>query len=1200
MRYQKRKCLFYCILPILVLYSCATDPFDQAYKLQRENRLEEAVKHWKLSLEKYESSKDNINASIVLGNLARNYYLQGKYKKAIFYSEQAIEKLKDVEKTNKNKESLQSGCLSRLGNAYYQLGQFSKAKEYFLKADSISREIGKGGSPGNLGAVYHLLGDFDIAEKYYLEALENCESDDLSIWYGNLYNLYLQNKKYSNAMSYNTKYAEACQKNRIKDCVRQSRINKGNILLGMGRDKEALEIFSKEKCFDGVAQYCLKKGDFQKAKTIFLHFLKSVKNEQSKSCYWIYLGQAFEGLGDYINAKIYFQKATDLFDCQKKKIAPKDQERFIGAFPGAGKIRRIDAYIALERINQAPSNLNVSLSFSDSKGCLPNNTIDAGEQSRITATITNKGKGTAFDVKLNTECDFSCVEFDKVIDIGDIPPGESRTLKVKLYGQLDLKDGIAPFLLQCTEKRGFDSEKIKLNIPTAHLEKPDIVIADYKINDGKTGLASGNGNGIPENGETIELTAFVKNNGVGRAIKVDLCIASINSGVEVTRKQTEIAQILPGQTMSGKLAFAIPRTYSGGDIRVALKASDVRGASDGVKQLALNVNTIGPVLAYSYNITDRNGNGFVENGETCELEILITNKGQMEARRISIKVDSADLSFSRNRVELGRLETDSANIPIRFSFTVPRTLEKESVGVEVQLTQAEFPGLTENINVPIKVSRPEFAITHQILDPNGNGVIEQGESVELVVRVKNTGQLDAADVNLSINIDQKGIILTSAKEFSIGRIQAGRESDPIRFMITVQRSVPAGDLLVSFKIAQKDFKSRDLVLALNVAPEKAKEITVAGQKPASDYRPVSPAGRFKMAPHVVITTPRDGKRVVTDTIDLRGIAADDRGVVSIDINVNGMRIDLHDRGIAVKGNNTQREFYAAVPLRTGRNEIVVTALDNENLASEPKSITVFYEKEKGEIWAAVIGINNYHHVQKLDYAKNDASAFADYLRTNLDIEADHLFELYDGHATKRNIQSLLGTQIRSKAGHEDTVIIFFAGHGAPEESETSLDGDGIEKYILPCDANTTDLYTTAIPMDEIARIFRRIKAERIILLADCCYSGQTGGRTILSKTRANISDAFLDRLSKGKGRIIITASSASEVSKESDDLKHGYFTYYLLKGLKGAADVDGDGFIDVNEISSYLNREVPKATGQRQHPVKKGEAEGQVVIGRVR
>jgi uncharacterized caspase-like protein len=279
---------------------------------------------------------------------------------------------------------------------------------------------------------------------------------------------------------------------------------------------------------------------------------------------------------------------------------------------------------------------------------------------------------------------------------------------------------------------------------------------------------------------------------------------------------------------------------------------------------------------------------------------------------------------------------------------------------------------------------------------------------------------------------------------------------------------------------------------------------------------------------------------------------------------------------------------------------VVTALDNENLTSKPKRIAVFYEKERGEVWAAVIGINDYHSVPRLKYARNDASAFADYLRANLNMDTRHLFELYDGQATKRGIQSLLGTQIRRKAGPEDTVIIFFAGHGAPEESETSPDGDGIEKYILPCDADTGDLYTTAIPMDEIARVFRRIKAERVIFLADCCYSGQAGGRTPLSSTRANISDAFLDRLSSGKGRIIITASSANEVSQESDELRHGYFTYYLLKGLKGDADVDGDRFIDVNEISSYLNREVPNATGQRQHPVKKGVAEGQVVIGRVK
>jgi len=109
-----------------------------------------------------------------------------------------------------------------------------------------------------------------------------------------------------------------------------------------------------------------------------------------------------------------------------------------------------------------PANLIANVHYSDKFSLLPNNTIDAGEQSTITATITNNGKGTAFEVKLNTKCDFACVDFDKVIDIGDIQPGESQTLKIKLYGRLELEDGAASFLIQCTEKRGFDSEKITI------------------------------------------------------------------------------------------------------------------------------------------------------------------------------------------------------------------------------------------------------------------------------------------------------------------------------------------------------------------------------------------------------------------------------------------------------------------------------------------------------------------------------------------------------------------------------------------------------------------------------------------------------------------------------------------------------------------------------------------------------------------
>ncbi len=92
---------------------------------------------------------------------------------------------------------------------------------------------------------------------------------------------------------------------------------------------------------------------------------------------------------------------------------------------------------------------------------------------------------------------------------------------------------------------------------------------------------------------------------------------------------------------------------------------------------------------------------------------------------------------------------------------------------------------------------------------------------------------------------------------------------------------------------------------------------------------------------------------------------------------------------------------------------------------------------------------------------------------------------------------------------------------------------------------------------------------------------------------AKRADPFLDRLSQGKGRIILTASDANEVSAEKEELQHGVFTYYLLEALRGQADFDGDGVLTMDEVYRYVSDNIPPATGQEQHPVKKGEMIGQ-------
>ena len=356
----------------------------------------------------------------------------------------------------------------------------------------------------------------------------------------------------------------------------------------------------------------------------------------------------------------------------------------------------------------------------------------------------------------------------------------------------------------------------------------------------------------------------------------------------------------------------------------------------------------------------------------------------------------------------------------------------------------------------------------------------------------------------------------------------------------------------------------------------------------------------KSPPVIVIAGPKDGIEVEVGTVTFSGVAEDDQGLKGLDIFINdNPLLTKASRDIKVVGTKHPKrlEFAERILLQSGENEIRIRVTDTDGLTAE-KVLTVRYREMRKNVWAVVIGIDRYQNTRHLRYAVNDARAFYDHLIRNNHIPEENVTLLLNEEARLTRLRSILGTRLKNKAGKEDMVIIFFAGHGACEKDVTSPDRDGLEKYILPYDADPKDLYASALPMSEISRIFNRIQSERLIFIADACYSGASGGRTInLAGIRATISEAFLDRIASGKGRIILTASGANEVSSEDDKLKHGVFTYFLLEGLRGKADTDKDGIITVDEAYRYVFQKVPRATGQEQHPVKKGIVEGQLILG---
>jgi len=369
------------------------------------------------------------------------------------------------------------------------------------------------------------------------------------------------------------------------------------------------------------------------------------------------------------------------------------------------------------------------------------------------------------------------------------------------------------------------------------------------------------------------------------------------------------------------------------------------------------------------------------------------------------------------------------------------------------------------------------------------------------------------------------------------------------------------------------------------------------------------------APTIVINYPPPGTKVERDSIVVLGLVTDNVGVDRVQITVNGIEV-AQSRDIGVTGKGLP--IRAPASLQPGENVIEITATDKAgNFAQSVRTVTRVMPavaatppapKVAGR-WAVVIGVGEYENkaIPRLRYAARDAQAMYDFLTTQGGYPKQNVILLTDATPDKptlQNIRRALGDFLSRRPGRDDMVLIYYAGHGAPEVDAAGNESDGLSKYLIPRNADPDSLYSTALPMDEIQRIFARIPSERVVMLLDTCYSGTAGGRTFArQQTRAGgISDQFLERLTRSRGRVVITASGPNEVALESPTLGHGIFTYYLLEGLRGKADRNGDGIVTVSELYEYVEDQVDRAArlaGGRQRPLMKGEIEGTLPLSRV-
>lgn len=259
--------------------------------------------------------------------------------------------------------------------------------------------------------------------------------------------------------------------------------------------------------------------------------------------------------------------------------------------------------------------------------------------------------------------------------------------------------------------------------------------------------------------------------------------------------------------------------------------------------------------------------------------------------------------------------------------------------------------------------------------------------------------------------------------------------------------------------------------------------------------------------------------------------------------------------------------------------------ENKNYAAD-KPVTLNTGTAKS--WAIIIGISKYQYhgtngLENLIFADDDANAFAQSLR-NIGWRDSHIKLLTNEAATQRNIMIALKSWL-TKAGPDDQIILFWAGHGYPDPEDP-------EKVYLATYDTEISIPATGYRMDEVRRAIEEIGAKNVILFADTCHAGKLITRGNGNRGISIIPD--IREKSIPKGWVFMVGADTDRQAIEDTSWSNGAFTHSLIKGLSGAADGfqsagAKDGIVTMGELKDYMKTAMPdetlKVLGVAKHPV---------------
>ena len=320
---------------------------------------------------------------------------------------------------------------------------------------------------------------------------------------------------------------------------------------------------------------------------------------------------------------------------------------------------------------------------------------------------------------------------------------------------------------------------------------------------------------------------------------------------------------------------------------------------------------------------------------------------------------------------------------------------------------------------------------------------------------------------------------------------------------------------------------------------------------------------------------------VTNTVELEGVVVGN----TRDVQVDGAPALLEPLGaeeaarLGIDPANAQK-FRREFTLPISQDSVTIVASGSGGATTR-----AFAAPRIDKRWAVVVGVGEYESedIPDLEFAPADARAIKDFLESDAAGPFDEVLYLENEAATGAALREALFVFLQ-QADWDDLVVIYFAGHGAPDPGRPD------NLYLLPSDADLNALASTGFPMWDVKTALRRqIASERVLVIADACHSaGAADGDTVGGGESNAIAGGFAELFTPSR-RLMMTAADTNEFAQEDERWGgNGVFTHFLLEGLRGAADLDDDGVVRFTELFDHVSSNVRQATNGQQNPQRSG------------